>query len=229
MPELPPGCGGGGGVWLGADYVPFERCIWTAGKAAVGEGSLLSEALRKSTTAQPVAKYLDGKGGRNGTAVLDANGDASFSHRVDEVLRAAREDAIRAISAERSLSAETQAVLMRRSFNADGSLSADGSLLLSKSGTLGRVGNGKAVLDVNGGALNRVEHTSDAQGRTVSVHGPGQEEAATTTGGGGGSDATKVTVKLTKEMMLSIFTEQPEVRRIFVENVRSKKYSNSTM
>ena len=190
-----------GGVWLGADYVPFERCIWTAGKAAVGEGSLLSEALRKSTTAQPVG--------------------------VDEVLRAAREDAIKAISAERSLSAETQAVLMRRSFNADGSLSADGSLLLSKSGTLGRVGNGKAVLDVNGGALNRVEHTSDAQGRTVSVHGPGQEEAATTTTGG--SDATKVTVKLTKEMMISIFTEQPEVRRIFVENVRSKKYSHSTM
>ena len=31
-----------------------------------------------------------------------------------------------------------------------------------------------------------VEHTSDAQGRTVSVHGAGQEEAATTTGGGGG-------------------------------------------
>ena len=40
-----------GGVWLGAEYLPFENCIWTAGTPPDSGGGALSGRLRKGKQA----------------------------------------------------------------------------------------------------------------------------------------------------------------------------------
>ena len=130
---------GVGGIWLGADYIPFERCIWTAG-----------------TRQQPNA------GEEAGTS-FSAAGKSGGACKAPPLVPPKRSS--RPIRVEEE--EEPHEVLARKMAN--------------------QKGNGKAVLDVNGDAsFSHTQYATDAQGRTVSVHGPGQEEATTTTGGGGG-------------------------------------------
>ena len=143
-PLLMPDAGGGdGGMWLGADYIPFERCIWTAG------------------TRQPKAGEIAGTS-------FGAAGKATEGFESSAVIRCARPNHPQC----------------RRGCTC---LLPLGSAPPPLSSPPTRVGNGKAVLDGDGDAsFSHIQYTSDAQGRTVSVHGPMQEEAATTTTGGGG-------------------------------------------
>ena len=123
---------GFGGVWLGADYIPFERCIWTAG-----------------TRQQPNAGE---EAGTSFSAASKAAPPLVPPKRSSRPIRVEEEE-------------EPHEVLARKMAN--------------------QKGNGKAVLDVNGDAsFSHTQYATDAQGRTVSVHGPGQEEATTTTSGG---------------------------------------------
>ena len=157
---------GFGGVWLGADYVPFERCIWTAG------------------TRQP-------KAGEEAGTSFGAAGKAAVplvppKRKKNSPVRLEEEEEPHEVLA-RKMANQKQTKL---AFGKPKVTGQEGAALLPLSSPPMRVGNGKAVLDVNGDAsFSHTQYTSDAQGRTVSIHGPVQEEDAattssTTTGGG---------------------------------------------
>ena len=144
---------GFGGVWLGADYVPFERCIWTAG------------------TRQP-------KAGEEAGTSFGAAGKAALplvppKRKKNSPVRLEEEEEPHEVLA-RKMANQKQTKLV---FGKPKVTGQEEAALLPM-----RVGNGKAVLDVNGDAsFSHTQYTSDAQGRTVSIHGPVQEEAAATT------------------------------------------------
>ena len=75
-----------GGVWLGAEYLPFENCIWTAGtrQAGAGEGARGEGARTPGIVLCPGTPPDSGGGALSGRlrkgkqAVLASDGDTPF-------------------------------------------------------------------------------------------------------------------------------------------------------
>ena len=74
-----------GGVWLGAEYLPFENCIWTAGtrqagagEGARGEGARTPGIGAAGTPPESGGGALSGRLRKGKQAALASDGDTPF-------------------------------------------------------------------------------------------------------------------------------------------------------
>ena len=181
---------GFGGIWLGADYIPFERCIWTAGtrqppNAGEEAGTSFSAASKAAPPLEPP---------KRSTRPIRVE-EEEEPHEVLARKMANQKQTKLAFGKPQVTEEEEAALPLVRCERPNHAQCRRGCTCLLPLGSAPpplssapmRLGNGKAVLDVNGDAsFSHTQYATDAQGRTVSVHGPGQEEAPTTTTGGGG-------------------------------------------